>query len=325
MAIKNLIKTEMKPQKFQIINNNIKEQFDHLKLNNPDALKKRLNLSWSNWGFGMEPLSDSAERLHNAGIEYIELHGNHYGDDIGYNPKEAMKILSDLGIKVSGICGMFSKENDLSSRSGLQRQNALDYIRRELDFASEVGAGYMLVVPGAVGRPASYDSSEFKRSVETLSIVANEFVKHNVRGAIEPIRSAEVSFVHTVADAKKYISQLNHPGIQHINGDVYHMQVEESHIGQALIEAGNMLINLHLADSNRCTLGDGSLDIDTIIMALYLIGYNNDSCFCTPEPLGPGGDPYPAMFGEPDKEMLNKMVNNSILYFRERENELTIN
>ena len=302
----------MKPQNYQIINNKIKEQFDQLKKSKPGFSKKRLNFSWSNWGFGMENLDDSAKRLSKARIEYIELHGNHYGNDLGYSPKEVLKILGDNNIKVSGICGMFSKENDLSSNGGTHRQNAIDYIRRELDFASEVGAGYMLIVPGAVGRPRAYDDTEFQRSVETLSVVAGEFVKHNVRGAIEPIRSAEVSLVHTVADAKKYISQINHSGIGHINGDVYHMQVEESHIGRALVDAGSMLTNLHLADSNRCALGDGALDLDTIIMALYVIGYNNDSCFCTSEPLGPGGDPYPAMFGKPNRELLDKLVNNSV-------------
>lgn len=309
----------MKLQNFQLRNEQIKDQFERLKNSKPDLLKKRLNLSWSNWGFGMEPLVNSAKRLSKAGVEFIELHGNHYGNDLGYAPKETLKILGDNNIKVAGICGMFSKDNDLSSNSGIQRQNAIDYIRRELDFASEVGAGYMLVVPGAVGRSNAYDDSEFQRSIETISIVADEFVKHNVKAAIEPIRSAEVSFVHTFADAKKYIQAINHPGVQHINGDVYHMQVEESHIGQALIDAGSMLTNLHLADSNRCALGDGSLDIDTIIMALYVIGYNNNNCFCTPEPLGPGGDPYPAMFGNQPHEQLNKLVNDSVLYFRERE------
>lgn len=65
------------------------------------------------------------------------------------------------------------------------------------------------------------------------------------------------------------------------------MLVEESHIGQAILDAGEMLTNLHLADTNRCALGDGFMDIDTVIRALYLIGYNNDRCFVTPEPLGP--------------------------------------
>ena len=312
----------MKLQNFEIKNAAIREPFGQIKKNTPGQIKKRLNLSWSNWGFGIESLECSAKRLAKAKVEFIELHGNHYGADLGYEPNETLKILKDNNIKVAGICGMFSKDNDLSSNSGLQRQNAIDYIRRELDFASEVGAGYMLIVPGAVGRPCAYDDSEFQRSAETLSIVADEFVKHNVRAAIEPIRAAEVSVIHSFVDAKKYIRQINHPGIQHINGDVYHMQVEESHIAQALVDAGSMLTNLHLADSNRCALGDGSLDLDTIIMALYVIGYNNDRCFCTPEPLGPGGDPYPAMFGNPDQKLLDDLVCSSISYFRERENEL---
>ena len=46
----------------------------------------------------------------------------------------------------------------------------------------------------------------------------------------------------------------------------------------------------------------GSMDLDTIIRALYLIGYNTEGRYVTPEPLGPGGDPYPAMNGKPDPE-----------------------
>ena len=97
------------------------------------------------------------------------------------------------------------------------------------------------------------------------------------------------------------------------------MQVEESHIGEALMDAGAQLTNLHMADSNRCALGQGALDLDTIIMALYAIGYNTDGKFVTPEPLGPGGDPYPAMYGRPDKAALDKLVTQTARYFRERE------
>lgn len=312
----------MKLQNFEKKNAKIREQFEDLKKNHPKKLKNRLSLSWSNWGFGMEALQVSAKRLAKAGIEYIELHGNHYGADLGYKVKETLKILGDNNIKVAGICGMFSAENDLSSNSGLQRQNAIDYIKRELDFASEVGAGYMLIVPGAVGRPCPYDDSEFERSAASLRLVADLFAKRKIRAAIEPIRSAEVSFCHTISDAKRYIGAVNHRAVMHINGDLYHMQVEESHIGEAVLEAGERLTNLHAADSNRCALGDGSLDIDTVIMALYVIGYNREGCFVTPEPLGPGGDPYPAMYGRPNPKLLDRLVNKSAKYFRQRERVL---
>ena len=100
------------------------------------------------------------------------------------------------------------------------------------------------------------------------------------------------------------------------------MQVGEAHIPSALLEAGDRLVNLHLADSNRCALGDGALDLDTLIMALYLLGFNRDGCYATPEPLGPGGDPYPAMHGKPDPAALDKLVRQTAKYFREREEVL---
>lgn len=309
----------MKPQNFAAKNERIRADFIALKKSNPKRLKNRLNLSWSNWGFGLETLADSAARLERAGIVWIELHGNHYGPDLGYKPAETLKILGDHGIKVAGVCGMFSPDNDLSSNRAIQRQAAIDYLKREIPFAAAVKGSYLLVVPGAVGRPQKYDDSEFHRSVETLRTVADLFLKHKIRAAVEPIRAAEVSFCHTIADAQAYIAAVNHPGVQHINGDVYHMQVGESHIGEAILAAGERLTNLHVADSNRCALGEGSLDLDTLIMALYLVGYNQPGRFVTPEPLGPGGDPYPAMNGKPDTALLDKLVQQTARYFRERE------
>jgi len=152
--------------------------------------------------------------------------------------------------------------------------------------------------------------------------VADLFLDTGIRAAVEPIRSAEVSFCHTVSDALRYIEAVNHPGVQSINGDVYHMQAEERHIGEAILQAGERLVNLHMADSNRLALGEGSLDLDVIIMALYLVGFNRDGCFVTPEPLGPGGDPYPAMYGNPDKKLLDDMVAKTATCFRQREEEV---
>lgn len=310
-----------KLQNYQIKNEQIRSAFETLK-RDKGRIDTRLNLSWSNWGFGRESLAASAHRLAQAQIKFIELHGNHYGPDLGYKPAETLSIMKDFDLKVSGICGMFSAENDLSSNSGAARQRAIDYIEREIDFAVAVEAQYILIVPGAVGRPQAYDDSEFDRSVASLQLVADRFAQANIKAAIEPIRSAEVSFCHTIADAKRYIKAIDHPGVQHINGDIYHMQNEESHISTAILDAGQQLTNLHLADSNRCALGDGSLDVDTMIMALYAIGYNRPGCFISPEPLGPGGDPYPAMHGKTDPKILDDMVRKTADYLRQRETYL---
>ncbi|GGJ91020.1 hypothetical protein GCM10007063_12090 [Lentibacillus kapialis] len=312
----------MKKQNFQIYNEKIREQFMKLKESSPENFQERLKLSWSNWGFGLETLEDSIFRLKEAGLQYIELHGNHYGKDLGYNIEQTLYLLNKYDMRVSGVCGMYSSENDLSSNIPQKRQEAINYIKRELEFTNAVGGEYLLVVPGAVGRPEPYDETEFDRSAQTLRSLGDFFKKYDIKAAIEPVRAAEVSFNHTISDVKNYIEAVNHQAIKHINGDIYHMQSEESHIGKAIIDAGDQLVNLHLADSNRGALGEGFMDIDTIIMALYIIKYNQGNKFLTPEPLGPGGDPYPAMNAKPDKNRLDHLVKQTVSYFKEREEEL---
>lgn len=74
--------------------------------------RRRFDLSWSNWGFGQEKLSTSVERLASPGLGYIELHGNHYGKDLGYRLSETETILNDHGVKAAGVCAMHSAESE---------------------------------------------------------------------------------------------------------------------------------------------------------------------------------------------------------------------
>jgi len=311
----------MKLQNFQVSDNKVIEEFLHFRNDNP-RITTRLNLSWSNWGFGIEPLEKSVAHLRKNGLRYIELHGNRYGPDIGYKTRETKKILDDYGVKVSGICGMVSPECELSSNLPHITQRSIDYFRRNIEMCAELGGRYLLFAPGAVGRPKPYDDYELYRAAEAIRVLGEDFVRAGVRAAIEPVRAAEVSFCHTYKEAKQLIDLVDHPGVKHIAGDVYHMLTEEEHISGTILEYGHMMVNLHMADSNRRALGSGALDLDLILMALYVTGYNNENCFCSAEPLGPGGDPYPQMFGSPGTEILDTLVEQTARYFFERENEI---
>lgn len=68
----------MKPQNFQVKDREVIERFLEIR-QKPDFAQKirqgqRLNLFWSNWGFGMEPFADSCARLAKHNIHCIELH-----------------------------------------------------------------------------------------------------------------------------------------------------------------------------------------------------------------------------------------------------------
>ncbi|MEJ5230162.1 MAG: TIM barrel protein, partial [Pseudothermotoga sp.] len=178
---------------------------------------------------------------------------------------------------------------------------------------------YLIVVPSAVGRTIPQDEYELHRSAETLRACGPHFEKSKVVAAVEPIRSAEVSLIHTVEQALAYIRMVNHPAIYHINGDIYHMMCEEKDIAQAILSCGDRLVNLHIADSNRDGPGKGMIDLDLVIMAAYLIDMNQEGKFITFEPLGPYTNPYVLANSVPDESTMNKLVKESVEYFRERE------
>ncbi|SLM18361.1 Sugar phosphate isomerase/epimerase [uncultured spirochete] len=308
-----------KDQNFEKKNAEIRIRYLHAKRTNPAFFSRRIDLSWSIWMFGLEPIGASLDRLTRNDIRYVELKGDHWTSDSGIRSHELSAALAAAGVRVSGACGMFSQDNDLSSPSAYARQNAIDYIRRELDFLAEVDARYLIVVPTAVGRPVAKDTSEVQRSAEALRRCGDDFARTKIRAAIEPIRASEVSLVHTVSDAIRYLEVVGHPAIAHINGDVYHMSLEERNVGEAILLAGDKLANLHLADTNRDALGTANLDLDTVIMAAYLAGMNQEGRFLTPEPLGPFPDPYVLSNSPCNVSIMDELVRKTVSYFRERE------
>src|SRR4051812_27459441 len=122
----------MQHQNFRLLDQEVVQRFVEAR-RGWDAEPERLRLSWSNWGFGTESLADSADRLQRNGIEWVELHGNLYGPDMGYSAPDVLKTLEARGIRVSGICGMVMADQELASNKPHVRQRFVDYLRRQLE------------------------------------------------------------------------------------------------------------------------------------------------------------------------------------------------
>ncbi len=304
----------MKRQNFEIENDRIRELFLKEKHREPERFARRIDLSWSVWMFGLEPIENSMERLKRNGLSFLELKG-----DISMEVEKVRLAIDRYDMAISGVCGLFSPDRDLSSPDAEISGRAIEYILREIEFISKLGGKYMIIVPGAVGRPKAIDSQELERSAKNLKTCAKAFSAARVAAAIEPIRSAEVSIVHTVGEAIDYIASIDEPAIAHLNGDIYHMLNGERHIGLAILECGDRLMNLHIADSNRDAPGKGMIDIDMVIMASYLVGMNRPGRFLTFEPLGPYPDPYVLSTQPCNIDVMERLVSDSVSYFRERE------
>jgi len=62
--------------------------------------------------------------------------------------------------------------------------------------------------------------------------------------------------------------------------------------------------------------------LDIVEMALYVVGYNRGPNYCSAEPLGPGGNPFVAMYGPPNTRILDNLVEVTASTFVEREREI---
>ena len=139
----------MKLQLVDELNRKIRDAFDQLRKDHPERFERRLNISYSNWTFGLEDLEEAAARMKKYNVPYIELGGDYGGKDVGYQAdiEKTRAILDKYDLKVSGVCGFFGDSNALSTNNNFARQTAMEYIIEEAKFCKAVGGTYLLVVP----------------------------------------------------------------------------------------------------------------------------------------------------------------------------------
>jgi len=253
----------------------------------------------SNWIYGDEDLRTTFERLHRFGYDGVELMGEPGKYDVG----EVQRLCREFGLRVLTIAGMYpwpTDERDLSNPDPAVRSRAVRYLKECCDFACELGARVVIVVPSAVaktqpvGNPRDDEEwlrayrDEWRWAVDSIGKAAVHAEARGVFLAIEPINRYETFLVNTCEQGLRMMHEINSPAVR-LHLDTFHMNIEEADPARAVLEAGEALVNLHIADSNRRAVGEGHTDFRAIIRALLDIGYKWTLSL---EPLPPVPDPY---------------------------------
>lgn len=253
----------------------------------------------SNWIYGDEELQTTFRRLQRYGYDGVEL----MGEPDKYEIKEVRSLSNKLRLQVLTIAGMYpwpTDDRDLSNPDPGIRARAVQYLKNCCDFASELGARVIIVVPAAVartqpvGNPRNEDDwlkaydNEWKWAVDCIGKASIYAEKKGVFLAIEPINRYESFLVNTCEQAIKMKREIGSPAVK-IHLDTFHMNIEERSLADAIRLAGKDLVNLHVADSNRTAVGEGHIDFRSIFQALLDIDYQWTLSL---EPLPPVPDPY---------------------------------
>ena len=152
------------------------------------------------------------------------------------------------------------------------RQQAREFIRPIIDLAGEFGAPAII---GSMQGRAEGDVSR-AQAVEWLRESLNDLGRQSARWQqpllFEPLNRYETNLFNRLGDTADFLQTLEAKNVK-ILADLYHMNIEEASIADALINAGRHIGHAHFADSNRQAIGFGHTEMAPVIKALREIGY----------------------------------------------------
>lgn len=280
----------------------------------------------SSWIYAGESLEIIFKRLAECGYGAIELEG----EPLKYDSAKIKELCRRYNISVSGLAGIYpwpTVERDLSSVNSEIRRKAVEYLKSCINFANDLEAPLVIVVPSTVGKTAptlilkgekdilDWDeefNKEWELARDSMDRCTQEALSKGVMLAVEPINRYETYMINTCRQGLDFIAPLDHSVVK-LHLDTFHMNIEEADPVQALLDAGPLLVNLHVADSNRQAAGRGHTDFLNMLRALKSIDYRG---VLSLEPLPPVSNPYAAMKLDRYRAMRDDIARESIKFLR---------
>ena len=198
-----------------------------------------------------------------AGYRAVELAVT---DPAEIDHEQVAEALRDAGLRLSSLTTgqAAGKEGlSLSSPDDEVRARAIRRIQDHMRLARPYGA---VVIVGLL-RGADGDLDLL---VESL-IECTRF-DPGVKLALEPLNRYESRLINTVAEALELVAQVGAENLG-VLFDTFHANIEERSPKEAILSAGEQLLHVHLADSNRWVPGHGHLNFRGVMEALEEIGY----------------------------------------------------
>jgi sugar phosphate isomerase/epimerase len=202
-------------------------------------------------------------------------------------------LAGQAGIAVSSICSIYTPERDLVHPDAMVRAAAVEYVKDVARFAAELECPTIIVHPTACMKtaPLADPAQERAWAVENIRAAGLYADELGVSLSLECWNRYETYFMNRLEQAVSLWreTELDNGGIQ---GDTFHMNLEEDDIAEAFRTHGAHLQHVHLADSNRAAPGAGHIDFAPIVAALADVGYDGYLSF---ELLPAFADPFAAM------------------------------
>lgn len=220
------------------------------------------------WG----DLAEACKKAQKLGFDAVELFPP---SSEAVDPARLKLLLNDHGLALAAVgtgAGWVKKRLTLTQLDISARVKARDFIREIIDFAGHFHAPAIIgSMQGRSGEGVEHPTAlgYLADSLEFLGEHAKQF---GVPLLYEPLNRYETNLANTLDSGVKLIRSLSTSNVL-LLADLFHMNIEEINIADALRSAGKYVGHLHFVDSNRRAAGFGHIEFAPIAQALYEIGF----------------------------------------------------
>jgi D-psicose/D-tagatose/L-ribulose 3-epimerase len=238
------------------------------------------------WDADFHPYVDKVADL---GFDILEVNGGTIANMTAAERRSLMDHANARGITLSYCIGL-PAQFDVASPEDATRKRGLGLLEQIIKGMGEMGGGNLGGIIYSYW-PATLPEGAQKqpyvdRSIASMKQAAKVAADHNVVLNMEVVNRFEQFILNTCDEALDYVKQVGSPHVK-IMLDTFHMNIEEDHIGEAVVKAGSYLGHLHIGENNRRPPGYGHIPWDELAQAINKIGYKGNIVM---EPfLMPGG------------------------------------
>ena len=219
-----------------------------------------------------DDLAEACRKAQQLGFDAVEVFPP---SPEAVDPARLRILLNDHGLALAAVgtgAGWVKRKLTLTQPEITSRVKARDYIRDIIDFAGQFHAP--AIIGSMQGRSA--DDAEKTTALgylaDALETLGEHAKQYGVPLIFEPLNRYETNLSNTLGSGAKLLKSLSTTNVV-LLADLFHMNIEEVDLADAIRSAGRQIGHVHFVDSNRRAAGFGHLDFAPIAQALHEIDY----------------------------------------------------
>ncbi|MFQ8432229.1 sugar phosphate isomerase/epimerase family protein [Amaricoccus sp. W119] len=227
-------------------------------------------------GWSKEQATRAINKTAEAGFDFIEAPSL---DPSSINPEVTTRLLEQAGIGIAFSMGL-DFDSDISSEDPEKEKRGKALLLDAVSVCRDCGGKSIAgILYSAFGKYYTQPTpGGIARSAEILREVAEVAARSDIDLCLEVVNRYETNILNTAAQGVEMCKRIDAPNVK-VHLDVYHMNIEESDITSAIIDAAPHIGYFHTGDSHRGYLGSGSIDLQSVFRAIVRAKYQGPITF----------------------------------------------